>query len=195
MSEGEVRGLCLKSREIFLSQPILLELEAPLKICGIKIIHFFRCFLFCIIIIFQVIFMVNILIYYVYLIMVDFLRNRIIYFWVIMQIVGNNHLKLFVYYLLIKFGKKRNKRFYMKYLIQIKYPENFFLLRGNHECASINRIYGFYDECKRRYNIKLWKTFTDCFNCLPIAAIIDEKIFCCHGGKNNFHREDCFIVR
>lgn len=35
---------------------------------------------------------------------------------------------------------------------------------------------------KRRYNIKLWKIFTDCFNCLPIAAIIDEKIFCMHGG-------------
>ena len=59
---------------------------------------------------------------------------------------------------------------------QVKYPENFFLLRGNHECASINRIYGFYDECKRRYNIRLWKTFTDCFNCLPVAALVDEKV-------------------
>ncbi len=65
---------------------------------------------------------------------------------------------------------------------KIKYPENFFLLRGNHESASINRIYGFYDECKRRHSIKLWKIFTDCFNCLPIAALIDEKILCMHGG-------------
>ena len=39
MTEMEVRGLCLKSREIFLSQPILLELEAPLKICGMFGIH------------------------------------------------------------------------------------------------------------------------------------------------------------
>lgn len=65
---------------------------------------------------------------------------------------------------------------------KLKYPENFFLLRGNHECSTINRMYGFYDECKRRYNIRLWRTFTDCFNCLPVAAIIDEKIFCMHGG-------------
>ena len=65
---------------------------------------------------------------------------------------------------------------------KIKYPENFFLLRGNHECASINRIYGFYDECKRRYSIRLWRVFSDVFNCLPVAALVDEKIFCMHGG-------------
>lgn len=65
---------------------------------------------------------------------------------------------------------------------KIKYPENFFILRGNHETDSINRIYGFYDECKRRYNVKLWKTFSDCFNCLPVAALIDNCILCMHGG-------------
>jgi len=66
--------------------------------------------------------------------------------------------------------------------LKIKYPENFFLLRGNHECSTINKLYGFYDECKRRYNIKLWKLFGDCFNCLPILAVIDDKIICMHGG-------------
>lgn len=45
---------------------------------------------------------------------------------------------------------------------------------------------------KRRFNIKLWKTFTDCFNCLPIAAIIDEKIFCCHGGENEWTNDGQF---
>lgn len=39
--------------------------------------------------------------------------------------------------------------------VQIKYPENFFVLRGNHECASINRIYGFYDECKSPHCTRL----------------------------------------
>ncbi|CAK9323427.1 unnamed protein product [Citrullus colocynthis] len=65
---------------------------------------------------------------------------------------------------------------------KIKFPDNIFLLRGNHECASINRIYGFYDECKRRFSVRLWKIFTDCFNCLPVAAVIDDKILCMHGG-------------
>ena len=41
LAENEIRGLCLKSRELFLSQPILLELEAPLKICGIYITSLF----------------------------------------------------------------------------------------------------------------------------------------------------------
>lgn len=79
-------------------------------------------------------------------------------------------------------GKQSLETICLLLAYKIKYPENFFLLRGNHECASINRIYGFYDECKRRFNIRLWKVFTDCFNCLPVAALIDDKILCMHGG-------------
>jgi len=65
---------------------------------------------------------------------------------------------------------------------KIKYQNTFFLLRGNHECSALNRIYGFFDECKRRYSIKLWRVFGDCFNCMPVAAVVAEKILCMHGG-------------
>ncbi|ETO16437.1 hypothetical protein RFI_20904, partial [Reticulomyxa filosa] len=84
-------------------------------------------------------------------------------------------------------GKQSIESICLLLAYKIRYPENFFILRGNHECASINRIYGFYDECKRRYTPRLWKRFTDCFNCLPVAAIVADKIFTMfcfvlHGG-------------
>lgn len=65
---------------------------------------------------------------------------------------------------------------------KIKYPENFFLLRGNHETEAINRIYGFFEECKRRYSVKLWKRFSELFKTFPVAALIEDKILCMHGG-------------
>lgn len=146
LPEFEIRQLIVQSREVFLSQPMLLELEVPLKICGD--IHGQ---------------------YY------DLLR-----------LFGagefpptSNYLFLGDY---VDRGMQSLETICLLMCYKIKYPEKIFLLRGNHECASINRIYGFYDECKRRYNIRLWKSFTDCFNCLPVAAIVEEKIFCCHGG-------------
>lgn len=68
------------------------------------------------------------------------------------------------------------------FALKIRYPDNVYLLRGNHEDASLNRVYGFYDECKRKYNVKLWKTFVDVFNWMPVAAIVDDRILCMHGG-------------
>mmetsp|Transcript_12725 Transcript_12725/g.40949 ORF Transcript_12725/g.40949 Transcript_12725/m.40949 type:complete len:236 (-) Transcript_12725:95-802(-) len=65
---------------------------------------------------------------------------------------------------------------------KVKHGGAFWLLRGNHECAAINRIYGFCDECKRAYGLKVWKQFNDVFNCMPVAAVVDAKIFCVHGG-------------
>jgi len=144
--ESEIQSLVTKAREIFISQPILLELEAPLKICGD--IHGQ---------------------YYDLLRLFDY---------------GGfppeaNYLFLGDY---VDRGKQSLETICLMLAFKIKYPENFFLLRGNHECSSINRLYGFYDECKRRYNFKVWKMFGDCFNCLPVAAIIDDKIICMHGG-------------
>lgn len=65
---------------------------------------------------------------------------------------------------------------------KLKFPEQVFLLRGNHECENISRIYGFWDECRRRYSVKLWKHFITLFNVLPVAAMIEDKILCMHGG-------------
>lgn len=65
---------------------------------------------------------------------------------------------------------------------KLLYPNRVFMLRGNHECSYINRLYGFYDECLRRFDNDIWREYGRVFNCLPIAATIDEKIFCIHGG-------------
>ena len=79
-------------------------------------------------------------------------------------------------------GKQSLETICLLLAYKIKYPLKVHLLRGNHESSVTNRIYGFYDECKRRYNVRLWRNFTELFNYLPVAALIDEKILCMHGG-------------
>ena len=112
MDEAEIEELCLRSREIFLSQPILLELEAPLKICGDvhgQLYDLLRFFEFC-----------------------GFPSESSYLF------LGNY----------VDYGKQSLETICLLLAYKIKYPDNFFLLRGNHESASINRIHGFYEECK-----------------------------------------------
>jgi serine/threonine-protein phosphatase PP1 catalytic subunit len=148
LSEADIKLLCTRVRPILLSedQPMLLELEAPMKICGD--IHGQYT---------------------------DLLR--------VFEYGGfpptSNYLFLGDY---VDRGKQSIETICLMLAYKILYRNNFFILRGNHESAGINRIYGFYDECKRRYTIKLWKVFSDVFNCLPAAAIIDDKILCMHGG-------------
>ena len=146
LKEEEIKYLIDKSLPLFKESKMLIELEAPLRVCGD--IHGQ---------------------YY------DLLR--------IFEHCGYpgeyNYLFLGDY---VDRGKQSIESICLLLTYKIKYPTKVHLLRGNHESSVTNRIYGFYDECKRRYNVRLWRNFTELFNYLPVAALIDEKILCMHGG-------------
>lgn len=146
LKNAEITAVCSAARELFLTQPSLLELSPPVKIVGDvhgQYTDLIRMFEMC-----------------------GFPPN-------------SNFLFLGDY---VDRGKQSLETILLLLCYKIRYPENFFLLRGNHECANVTRVYGFYDECKRRCNVKIWKTFIDTFNVLPIASIVAGKIFCVHGG-------------
>ena len=146
IKEEDIKLLIIKCKEIFIKQPVFLELEAPIAILGD--IHGQYT---------------------------DLLR--------LFDYGGyppkSNYLFLGDY---VDRGKQSIETICLLMCYKIKYPENFFMLRGNHECELVNRTYGFYDECRKRFSIKLWKQFTEMFNWMPVAALIDDKIFCVHGG-------------
>jgi diadenosine tetraphosphatase ApaH/serine/threonine PP2A family protein phosphatase len=68
------------------------------------------------------------------------------------------------------------------YCLKVLFPHNIFLLRGNHEFASMTAVYGLHSECVSRFVMKVYSAFVDSFNALPIAAIINDCVFCVHGG-------------
>ncbi|BAO39623.1 Serine/threonine-protein phosphatase [Kluyveromyces marxianus] len=142
----EIQLVCTMAREVFLNQPSLLKLQAPIKVVGDVHGQF-----------------------------TDLLR--------ILRLSGvppdTNYLFLGDY---VDRGKQSLETILLLLCYKIKYPDNFFMLRGNHESANVTKMYGFYDECKRRLSTKAWKMFVDVFNSLPFAAIIQDKIFCVHGG-------------
>lgn len=67
--------------------------------------------------------------------------------------------------------------------LKCRYPERLHILRGNHESRQITQVYGFYDECLRKYgSAEVWTMFTDLFDYLPLTALVENQIFCLHGG-------------
>lgn len=146
LSVDEINLLCSTVKQIYLDQPILLELRPPLTVCGDVHGQFH-----------------------------DLLRL----FDQGSYPPESNYLFMGDY---VDRGRQSIETVCLLFCYKIMYPNNFFMLRGNHECSYINRLYGFYEDCLQHYNFKVWRTFGEVFNCLPIAAIIDDKIFCIHGG-------------
>ncbi|PWA55974.1 BRI1 suppressor 1 (BSU1)-like 3 [Artemisia annua] len=70
--------------------------------------------------------------------------------------------------------------------LKVEYPQNVHLIRGNHEAADINALFGFRIECIERMGerdgIWVWHRINRLFNWLPLAALIEKKIICMHGG-------------
>jgi serine/threonine-protein phosphatase PP1 catalytic subunit len=146
LPKTELLSLCKAAQKVFLSQAMLLELRAPLVICG-DIHAQFQALLR------------------------------------IFEQVGypptTSYLFLGDY---VDRGSEGIRVVCMLLTLKIIYPDHIFLLRGNHECGYINDQFGFYDECVSMYDAEVWRLFSETFNCLPVAAIINHKIFCVHGG-------------
>jgi serine/threonine-protein phosphatase PP1 catalytic subunit len=148
LSNAEITLLCAAARKVLLSQPTLLDLAAPINICG-DIHGQFS----------------------------DLLR--------IFATAGdpsdaNRYLFLGDY---VDRGSRSVETICLLLAYKVKHPAAFFLLRGNHEDAAVNRCFGFLAECHRRgLKDALWKTINGCFHCLPLAALVGKKIFCVHGG-------------
>eukprot|EP00616_Rhizochromulina_sp_CCMP1243_P018986 CAMPEP_0119000500 /NCGR_PEP_ID=MMETSP1173-20130426/64107_1 /TAXON_ID=1034831 /ORGANISM="Rhizochromulina marina cf, Strain CCMP1243" /LENGTH=316 /DNA_ID=CAMNT_0006952003 /DNA_START=30 /DNA_END=980 /DNA_ORIENTATION=- len=68
-------------------------------------------------------------------------------------------------------------------LLKTRFPSRVCLLRGNHESRQITQVYGFYDECLRKFGTaEVWLEFVEVFDYLPLAASVAGKIFCPHAG-------------
>ncbi|EFO87911.1 hypothetical protein CRE_05687 [Caenorhabditis remanei] len=147
VKEQDLIHLCHLAKKSFMLQPVMLEVEAPIKVCGdvhgqysdvVRLFHIAR---------FPP--------HSNYIFLGDYVDR------------GRQNLELITLFLCYK----------------IKFFDRFYMLRGNHECPAVNRVYGFYEECNKRYaSTRLWLAFQEAFAAMPFTGLISGRILCMHGG-------------
>ncbi|OAO15829.1 serine/threonine-protein phosphatase PP-X [Blastocystis sp. ATCC 50177/Nand II] len=147
LTEAEIQMACEKAKELFLKESNILQMQAPITICGDIHGQFYDL---------KKLFEVghdcpetN------YLFLGDFVDR------------GYFSLETVLYVILLK----------------LRYPDRIHIIRGNHESRQITQVYGFYEECLRKYQSSVvWGYLTDLFDYIPIGALIGNSILCLHGG-------------
>ncbi|KAK6163653.1 hypothetical protein DH2020_000517 [Rehmannia glutinosa] len=166
---NEIADLCDSAERIFASEPSVLQLKAPIKIFGDLHGQFgdlMRLFG----------------------VWITFYAGDIA-----MAVVGtlpSHHFRLYIDYLFlgdyVDRGQHSMETITLLLALKVEHPHQVHLIRGNHEAADINALFGFRIECIERMGerdgIWTWHRINRLFNWLPLAALIEKKIICMHGG-------------
>lgn len=147
IKESEVKSLCIKAREILTQEGNVLQVHAPVTVCGDIHGQFY-----------------------------DFIE--------LFRIGGDSPYTNYLFMGdFVDRGYYSVETFLLMLALKVRHPDRVQLIRGNHESRQITQVYGFYDECLRKYgSAQVWRYCTEIFDLLALAAVIDGKVFCVHGG-------------
>ncbi|WUR03050.1 serine/threonine-protein phosphatase 4 catalytic subunit (PP4C) [Vairimorpha necatrix] len=98
-------------------------------------------------------------------------------------------------------GENSTECIFLLLIYKILYPENIYLIRGNHEQKTVSKSYGLYDEILKKYDVYIWRLLCEVFSFFNVGCIVDGRIFCVHGGispktmsVNKLKRIDRFVL-
>ncbi|GJD07130.1 Serine/threonine-protein phosphatase 4 catalytic subunit [Galdieria sulphuraria] len=67
--------------------------------------------------------------------------------------------------------------------LKVRFPDRVALIRGNHESRQVTQVYGFYEECVRKFgSATVWRLCAEIFDCMSLSAVVEQRVFCVHGG-------------
>ncbi|KAG8504009.1 hypothetical protein CXB51_002305 [Gossypium anomalum] len=168
LSEQQVRALCDKAKEILMEESNVQPVKAPVTICGDIHGQFHDL---------QELFRIG---GKVLVLIVAFLFPIFCSSECVRQCPDTNYLFMGDY---VDRGYYSVETVTLLVALKVRYPQRITILRGNHESRQITQVYGFYDECLRKYgSANVWKIFTDLFDYFPLTALVESEIFCLHGG-------------